>query len=119
MRHLLRGIGQHFYERDVDDRKLTEYVSMRQHVGWGTHREMLLTLRGMIATELLSDRFTKLDATEKDVQQRAYSHVNELINFLLNPLDLATRRAQFKREFDKLTRGATAMGTTHKPGATR
>jgi len=108
MRSLLRQLSEHYAARESEDRKLSTYIAMRKHEGWEVHQEMMLILRGMIAGELLSDRFTKLDATEKDVQQRAYSYTNDLIDFLLNPLEKAVKRARFRQGFDQWQRGATS-----------
>jgi len=62
---------------------------------------MLLLLRGRIAEELLSRRFTEKDQATKDVEQRAYMMVDELIRFLLNPLEKAQKRANFARQFQE------------------
>ena len=78
-----------YAERNVTDRKLTKYIEMRKHQGWPVHEELLLLIRGKIAEELLSKRFTEKDMTTKDVEQRAYMMVDELIRFLLNPLEKA------------------------------
>ena len=58
-------------------------------------------LRGKIAEDLLSRRFSEQDAYTKDVEQKAYMMVDELIRFLLNPLEMAQRRAEFARNFEK------------------
>lgn len=57
--------------------------------------------RGKIAEELLSRRFTEKDQVTKDVEQRAYMMVDELIRFLLNPLEKAQKRAEFARGLDR------------------
>ena len=49
------------------------------------YRDMLLTIKGTILSEVFSGAFTELDATEKDVMQRTYYHVNQLLDFLLAP----------------------------------
>lgn len=49
----------------------------------------------------MSRRFTEKDKETKDVEQRAYMMVDELIRFLLNPFELAQKRADFKRAFEQ------------------
>ena len=85
----------------MQDKKLTKYLQMRSHQGWPVHEELLLLFRGKIAEELLSRRFTEKDQATKDVEQRAYMMVDELIRFLLNPLEKAQKRAEFARNFDR------------------
>jgi len=98
-----------YADANVNDRKLTKYLEMRSHQGWPIHEELLLMFRGMIAEELLSRGFTEKDAAAKDVEQRAYMMVDELIRFLLNPLEKAQKRAEFSRGFDKAME-ATLIG---------
>lgn len=74
---------------------------MRSHQGWEVHQEMLLLFRGKVAEELLSRRFSEKDAYAKDVEQRAYMMVDELIRFLLNPLEKAQKRAEFARGLEQ------------------
>jgi len=106
LRKIIIELSKHYaaIEDSAIQRKITAYASMKGHAGWSVHVEMLMLLRGSIAEELLSERFTKLDATEKDVQQRAFSMVDELIKFLVNPLKKAQDRAKFIRGFEETTR---------------
>jgi hypothetical protein len=89
------------FENKSVQRKLSAYATMKGHPGWNVHVEMLMLLRGLVAEEILSKNFTNLDATEKDIQQRAYSMVEELIMFLINPLKKAEERAKFIRGFNR------------------
>jgi len=94
MKKIINDLSSHYADFEKNNRAITAYASMESHPGWSVHKEMLLLLRGQIAEELLSKRFTELSATDKDVQQRAYSMVDDFIQFLLNPLSQAKKRAQ-------------------------
>ena len=111
MRDLLRGISVHYAKSNSNDEKLTKYDALKRHEGWEVHKEMLLVLRGMIADDLLSAKFTNMNSRDKDALQRGYSYANELIGFLLNPLDLAVKRAKFNKGFDQINREATKLGS--------
>jgi len=100
VKKLIFKLSDHYADFEKNNRSITAYAQMENHPGWSVHKEMLLLLRGLIAEDLLSQKFTELDATEKDVQQRAYSAVDDFIQFLLNPLAQAKKRAKiinFKR----------------------
>uniref|UniRef100_A0A6M3J1H7 Uncharacterized protein n=1 Tax=viral metagenome TaxID=1070528 RepID=A0A6M3J1H7_9ZZZZ len=112
MRKILNDLSDHYADVDKNHRSILAYAEMEKHPGWNTHKEMLMLCRGQIAEELLSKRFTELDATEKDVQQRAYSMVDDFIKFLLAPLQQAKKKAaylqqgrmqreQFRQGFDR------------------
>lgn len=105
-RKIISKLSDHYadFENAETQRKLSAYVSMKGQHGWEIHTEMLMLLRGAIAEDMLSPEYTELPAVEKDVQQRAYSMVDALIMFLLNPLAKAEKRARFVRGFEEATR---------------
>jgi len=108
MKDILKEISYHYFKSNQDDRKMSTYYAMKEHAGWQIHRELLYLLRGKLAEELLSDRFTELGKDEKDAKQRAYAYCDELIRFLLNPLDRALKRVKFSQKFDvAMKQGAT------------
>lgn len=105
MRHILAEISEAY----ANDQKLNTYWRMREDPGWAVHQEILLLIRGKMAEELLSSRFTKLDKDEKDAQQRAYAYCDEIVRFLLNPMEKAIKKANFRLAIDKelIKMGAT------------
>ena len=53
---------------------------------WKTVIEILWGIKNNMASELLaSSKLTELDAAEKDIVQRVYHEVNEIIDFLTAP----------------------------------
>ena len=46
---------------------------------------MLLTIKGSILIDVFSKDFTDLEANEKDVMQRTYFNINQLLDFLIAP----------------------------------
>ena len=118
MRKILNELSSHYADIERNSRAILVYAQMESHPGWSVHKEMLMLLRGHIAEELLSKRFTELDATEKDVQQRAYSMVDDFIKFMLNPLAQAKKKAQFlqngRTEREKFRQGFDREMTKRK-----
>ena len=116
MRGILTEISKTLAQDPNFRADILNYIEMKKHDGWLLHQKMLLTMRGMIAEEMLSSRFTKLDEHEKDVHQRTYHNVNEVIGFLLNPLERAAKKAQFERNFEReINQRMTANATQRKP----
>ncbi len=87
----MREISVAYWKSNNEDRKLTNYVAMRQHPGWPVLEEFLLLMRGKMAENILSKRFTKLDKEAKDIQQRTYHNMDEVIRFLLDPVTNARK----------------------------
>lgn len=106
----LNKLMRALFSTEQGHQSLTKYAQMTEHPGWAVHKDCLVTLKGLILEELLGRQFTKLDATEKDVQQRAYAGVNEVIDFLLNPV--AEARSMNKVRKHNMKMGATVTGAT-------
>ena len=64
---------------------LEMYLDLRRHPGWKTHIGFLEMLQGMMLNTLVSDRFTNMDKEQKDILQRTYKNVNDIIGFLIDP----------------------------------
>lgn len=110
MNHIISKLAQKINSNDSDRQKTTKYVEMQGFEGWKTHQEYLLFIRGLMAEDMLSDRFTALKPIEKDVCQRAYAMTDSMIVFLLDPLVRARRLnviAAHNQKMEATVRGAT------------
>lgn len=86
MKRYLKILSTNYWKTNSDDHKLEHYAHMMQeHPGWHVHKEFLIYLLQEIGNELLSDKFTKKPPEEKDVLQRTYHNMAEVIKFLLDP----------------------------------
>ena len=84
MQRVLGKLARRILQDENEKIKFAKFVQMRDHDGWKTFLEWLMYLRASIAEELLSDKFSKLEPYEKDVQQRAFNMVDHLILFLVD-----------------------------------
>jgi hypothetical protein len=75
-----RGIESYSRQMDLPDFKL--------------FKDMLLTIKGSILADMFSSDFTDLDATEKDVLQRTYFHMNTVLDFLIAPSRYIQKRKE-------------------------
>lgn len=112
MRALLRKLSQKLVASEQDRLKYNKYEQMRHHEGWAMHVEILMYLRGLIAEDVLSESFTKLEPKEKDAQQRAYAMVSDVVLFLVDPLVEARKLQQIKNHNTRME--ATVKGATRK-----
>ena len=62
-----------------------------------------------MSVDMLDSSFTKLSPEEKDLQQRTYAGINELIMFLIDPLKEVAKKNQFKAVEDKIKREKAAF----------
>ena len=112
MNHIISQLVRKVTATEEDKRKVDKYVQMQALEGWKTHQEYLLYLRGLMAEDLLSDRFTSLKPIEKDVCQRAYAMVDQMVLFLLDPLAKARKLNVIAVHNKKME--ATLAGATGK-----
>lgn len=96
MKKLLRKLSETIVRDQRNVEQYNKYRQMQDTEGWEVYRGYLNYLRGTIALEILGEKFTKLPPVDKDVQQRAYAMVDELILFFLDPLREAQKQAKFK-----------------------
>ena len=63
---------------------------------WKFYTQLLMTVKGIMATDMFSKRYTLLDEKEKDVTQRTYYNIDQMLTFLLNPLNWMKKRSKWK-----------------------
>ena len=97
MDKILRLLSNKIVSSEEDISKVKKYHALQEHPGWQVHLEYLAYMRGLVAIELLGDRFTNLDPIRKDSTQRAYAMADKLILFLVDPMAEAQKTMQIKR----------------------
>jgi len=110
MQRHIRKLQKDFFTTNKGHHALSKYAQMMEHEGWKIHQDCLIYLKGLILDDLLGSRFTELKPIEKDVRQRAYAGVNEIIDFLLNPVAQARNAnaiRQHNMKMEATVRGAT------------
>jgi len=56
-----------------------------------------MMIRGVMASEMFSRRFTDLDQQGKDVEQKTYYQMDQILRFLLNPAEWVKRRSRWQQ----------------------
>ena len=85
MKKYLRELSINYWKTNNDDHKLEAYMHMREHPGWQVHKEFLVYLLQQIGNEMLSQKFTNMTPELKDVLQKTYYNMAEVVKFLLDP----------------------------------
>jgi hypothetical protein len=103
MKKLLRDIYKLYETNDEFKRQLENYGRYIELPEGRFVKDVFMVVRGSLTVTLLSPQYTKLDPTEKDVMQRTFYNINQMLDFLLSPVkkanekkgalqDLATKR---------------------------
>jgi hypothetical protein len=112
MRKFLIDITKTYIESEEGHAQLANYYDMRNHAGWKAHQTFMMLLIEKIGNEMLSTRFTKLDAQKKDIEQRVYNSMYEVLRFLIDPLKMAESTRKIQKHNKQME--ATLPGATRK-----
>ena len=85
MKYLLKDIQEYMENDDSFRRKAAFYSSEMKKNELAFLNEAILIIRGIMANDLFSFKHTNSDAFEKDVTQRTYYNINQILDFLANP----------------------------------
>ena len=92
-----------WWERSEDfQRGVQDYERAINSKDWFFIRDLFLGFQGIIATDILSKRFTELDPTEKDVSQRAYFQMVQILEFLSDPMKWMKKHKRWKDKYSDL-----------------
>lgn len=86
MKPLLRELVKLYQENDEFKRRLESYQRAIKSEDWKFLTDTILVIKGNIYTDMLSARYTKLTPSEKDVAQRTYYQLMQVLEFLQDPL---------------------------------
>ena len=92
-RNLLNDLLKLHESNDAVKRGMENYTRQVEQPDMKFFKDMLLTIKGSILIDVFSKDFTDLEANEKDVMQRTYFNINQLLDFLIAP----TRYIQAKK----------------------
>lgn len=105
MKGLLNSIEQRFKQDDGFQRLLLNYSRAIKTEDWQFFLYAIESVKMEMREDLLSKRFTELDAVEKDVQQRAYYSIKQVLDFLSNPQSwLVKKKMRMEKFKNYLTR---------------
>ncbi|MFX0194535.1 MAG: hypothetical protein ACFFCW_00310 [Candidatus Hodarchaeota archaeon] len=99
MRNLVQQFEQLFENHDGFKRNAENYTRAIKTEEWKFLKDAILMIRGQMATDMFSKAHTDSDPTEKDVTQRTYYHINQILDFLLNPVDWVNRKRTLRQKF--------------------
>jgi len=85
LNRLIKQIARAYAVDEAARQGFRKFYLLRQQEGWTEFVRLMHVIRGLMGTEMFTSRYTKLSAEEKDIRQRVFSGINELLEFLENP----------------------------------
>lgn len=98
MRNLVKIFETTFNHYDEFARRAQDYSRVMKSPEWKFLKDAILIIRGQMAEDMFSKKYTELTETEKDVVQKTYYNINQILDFLVNPQGWINRRTKIKQE---------------------
>ena len=113
MRNLVNIFEKLFNSNDEFARQTQDYARVLKTQEWKFLTDAILMIRGQMAQDMFSKKYTNLSETEKDVVQKTYYNINQILDFLVNPQGWINRRTKFKQKIaDQSKALSSKMGGT-------
>lgn len=96
MKNLLNQFVILYDTNDEFRRRLENLQRMMETEEWQTLKDILTTIKGIMLTDMFSRQHTELNAQEKDVRQRAYYSIDQILTFLSRPLGWLRKRSRWE-----------------------
>jgi len=114
MKVLLNEFTEFFLKSEEFQREVTNLERAIQSEQWKFYRKLLMSIKGMMATDMFSKRYTVLTPEEKDVMQRTYYNIDQMLNFLINPIGWMKKNSKWKLFQTNLKRKEKVDGRRNK-----
>ena len=101
-KNILAEVAKWWEQSDDFKRGIGEYERVINSKDWKFIQDLMMGMQGIIANDILSKSFTTLEAEEKDVQQRAYFQMVQILEFLGNPMKWMERQKAWKGRYSDL-----------------
>lgn len=95
MKHLIADFVKEFITNDQFRDKASNYERAMKTDDWKFLRDTIYMLKNQMVQDILSKRYTTLDAGEKDITQKSYYQLNLIFDFLLNPVGWVKNHERF------------------------
>jgi len=99
MKNFLLTIEERFKADERFQSLLQNYSRAMKTEEWQFFLYAIESVKMEIRDDILSTRFTKLDSVEKDVQQRAYYNIRQVLDFLSDPKQWIVKKEMKRRKF--------------------
>ena len=94
MKDVLQQFVNYFQKSEEFQQRLDTYGRFLLTSDGKFVKDVFMSIKGVILEDMLSNSYTKLEANEKDVQQRAYHEITELMDFLAEPKRWVKQRSR-------------------------
>lgn len=114
MKSLINELLDTYNRYDEFKRKLQNYHNYITSEEGEFVRDVFRTTKLAITVEMFTARFTKLSAGEKDVQQRTFYQLDQMLDFLMAPMKVVNEKSKKMSTYGPQLMGAVKPNPTGK-----
>jgi len=113
VRNLVQVFEKLFNSHDGFKKQAQDYTRALKSPDWKFLTDAILLIRGQMAEDMFSAKYTNLSKEEKDVVQKTYYNINQILDFLQNPQSWMNRRTKVKQGLaNQAKKASRQMGGT-------
>ena len=96
MQKFLSEIAKAYQNDDGFKGRMDKFQHALKTEEWRFFIMLCMSMKNHMATGMFKPEFTKLSAEEKDIVQRTFANMNELLDFFMGPLGWFQKKNRFQ-----------------------
>jgi len=97
VKNLLTNFTVFYNTYDDFQQQVDQFQRAIESKEWAFFREHLLVIKSQMANNLLSKKFTDMSSEDKDVIQKAYYNINQILDYLNSPVKWFKKRSRLQQ----------------------
>jgi len=97
VKSLLSNFTVFYKTYDDFQQQVDQYQRAVESKEWAFFREHLLVIKSQMANNLLSKKFTDMKSDEKDIIQKTYYNINQILDYLDSPVKWFKKRSRLQQ----------------------
>lgn len=104
IKNLLNNFVEFYEKNEQFQQQLEQLHRATKTKEWKFYTDILMTVKGIMANDMFSKHYTLLDEKEKDITQRTYYNIDQMLTFLMNPIGWMKKKSKWQQLKTNLTR---------------
>ena len=96
MKNLLNQFADYYEKNEEFQREMANFQYVVKSKDWAFYKKMLMIIKGVMATDMFTHKYTSLPAVEKDVMQKTYYNIDQILTFLLDPIKWMKEKSKWR-----------------------
>ena len=96
MKNLLNQFVDYYDNNEEFQREMVNFQHAVKSKDWEFYKKMLMIIKGVMATDMFTHKYTSLPVEEKDVMQKTYYNIDQILTFLSDPINWMRKRSKHR-----------------------